>query len=249
MGGELRRPRVVLRDQRADHPQEPTADPGRSFPLRNDTVEALSRGMWGVVNEGGTGASAHETGLDIAGKTGTAQVVSVELMKSARKKEFRNNGWFVGYSPSSGKPDIVVAVLVIRGEHSTVAVPVAREIIKAYDAKKHPQQPPTYQTQLQAALILDDDRTKLAENCPPRGSQPVPNITASSLRLRPGRAMANRGPSKSDEAADRGASMRRHVPANERSPESRTARLAAHAILRQSAAPLDGHLRPEATTP
>src|SRR5206468_6537371 len=59
------------------------------------------------------------------------------LKKARGKTEFRNNAWFVGYAPAS-RPEIVVAVLVIEGEHSTVAVPVAREVIKAYYDKKQP---------------------------------------------------------------------------------------------------------------
>lgn len=93
--------------------------------------------MWGVVNEGGTGSSARVAGLDIAGKTGTAQVVSVSLKESGHTSEFRNNAWFVGYAPSA-HPEIVVAALVMHGEHSTVAAPVARDVIKAYFDKKLP---------------------------------------------------------------------------------------------------------------
>jgi penicillin-binding protein 2 len=105
--------------------------------------------MWGAVNEGGgTGARAHDPGLDIAGKTGTAQVVSDELQKSARKAEYKNNAWFVGYAPSA-KPEIVVSVLVMQGEHSTVAVPIARDVIKAYFQKKAWRRPPAGQLQTQ----------------------------------------------------------------------------------------------------
>ena len=109
--------------------------------------------MWGVVNEGeGTGASARCPGIDIAGKTGTAQVVSVDLMKSAQNASFKNNAWFVGFAPSN-KPEIVVAALVMQGEHSTVAVPVAREVIKAYFDKKAAQKPPLVQTQNQVRML------------------------------------------------------------------------------------------------
>src|SRR5215471_19111758 len=179
--GVFHRPHLVFRNQLLALGQDPADVLVRSFPLSESTVAELTRGMWGVVNEGGTGASAHEPGLDIAGKTGTAQVVSVQLMKSAHKKEFRNNGWFVGYSPTSGKPEIIVAVLVLGGEHSTVAVPVVREIIKAYRAKKHPQQqqPPTYQTQLQAGLRPDQGESKLPLNCPPKRPQTEVYIAAA----------------------------------------------------------------------
>jgi penicillin-binding protein 2 len=109
--------------------------------------------MWGVVNEGeGTGALARCPGIDIAGKTGTAQVVSADLQKTVRNASFKNNAWFVGFAPSN-KPEIVVAALVMQGEHSWVAVPLAREVIKAYFDKKTAQKPPGVQTQNHARML------------------------------------------------------------------------------------------------
>src|SRR5438445_1910082 len=134
-GGVFHRPHLAFREQLLALGTDPPADAERTCPLKPSTVNALTRGMWGVVNEDGTATIARDPGLDIAGKTGTAQVVSVSLKASRGKTEFRNNAWFVGYSPSS-RPEIVVAVLVMAGEHSTVAVPMAREVIKAYYDKK-----------------------------------------------------------------------------------------------------------------
>ena len=53
----------------------------------------------------------------------------------ANSSEYKSTAWFVGYAPSD-KPEIVVAALVQRGEHSAVAVPIVREVIKAYFDKK-----------------------------------------------------------------------------------------------------------------
>jgi penicillin-binding protein 2 len=137
-GGVFHRPHLVFRDQLMAIGQSPANDAVRSFPLSDSTLAEVTRGMWGVVNEGGTGSSARVAGLDIAGKTGTAQVVSVSLKESGHTSEFRNNAWFVGYAPSTN-PEIVVAALVMQGEHSWVAAPVARDVIKAYFDKKLPQ--------------------------------------------------------------------------------------------------------------
>jgi penicillin-binding protein 2 len=145
-GGVFHRPHLAFRDQLLALGVEPEQETDREFPLREETVDAVSRGMWGVVNEGGTGAGAYDPGLDIAGKTGTAQVVSAELQKSARKAEYKSNAWFVGYAPSA-KPEIVVSVLVMQGEHSTMAVPVARDVIRAYFQKKALRRPPANQFQ------------------------------------------------------------------------------------------------------
>ena len=134
-GGVFRQPHVVLPDQLAPlGRQVPELEP-RRFPLQDSTVEALCRGMWGVVNEDGTGARGRIPGLDVAGKTGTAQVVSKATRAAAGGDKFRANAWFVGLYPHRN-PEIVVSVLLIGGEHSYVAVPMAREIIRTYHQKQ-----------------------------------------------------------------------------------------------------------------
>jgi penicillin-binding protein 2 len=247
MGGERPRPHVAFGDQLLAPGIDPPHGIAQSFALRPDTVNALTRGMWGVVNEGGTGASAHEPGLDIAGKTGTAQVVSVELMKSAHKKEFRNNGWFVGYSPSAGRPEIVVAVLVLGGEHSTVAVPVAREIIKAYHARKHPQRPPTYEAQVNENAKGVEYQSRAAAPCRPNCAQPDTYLAANSLNsgwTRPGRVVEN---GYSSSAPVRAA--RERPPSKERASQTHTPRRSAHMLVPQSTIPLGRRVMPESGTP
>ena len=148
-GGAYHRPHLAFRDQLRARHFDPPDDSARRFPLGDETLDVILKGMWGVVNEGGgTGAGARCPGIEIAGKTGTAQVVSAELQKSAHSSNFKNNAWFVGFSPPSN-PEIIVAVLVMQGEHSAVAVPIARDVIKAYYDKKHPRKPEDqFQTQV-----------------------------------------------------------------------------------------------------
>jgi penicillin-binding protein 2 len=167
-GGDFRRPHLAFRDQLRALGLKPGKDDDRRFPLSEETVDALSSAMWGVVNEGGTGAAAYEPGLDIAGKTGTAQVVSVELQQAAKMHEYRNNAWFVGYSPSA-KPEIVVAALVMQGDHSTVAVPIARDVIKAYAEKKRLRRPPPDQLQTQIRVMSEAQQPLLGS--PERGAR------------------------------------------------------------------------------
>jgi penicillin-binding protein 2 len=162
MGGELHRPHVVFQDQLRALGMDPPDTSPHDFPLSPDTVSAVKAGMWAVVNEpGGTGASARSPGIEISGKTGTAQVVSEALQKSANSSEFKNTAWFVGYAPAD-KPEIVVAALVQRGEHSTVAVPIVRDVIKAYFDKKTGAKPPPIQMETQARVL-----TQLAPTPPP----------------------------------------------------------------------------------
>lgn len=134
-GGTFRRPHVAFRDQLRALGFEREDDDTERFPLDESTIDVLTRGMWGAVNEGGTGARARYPGLDIAGKTGTAQVVSMALMESSRKKEYLSNAWFVGFAPSTN-PEIVVAALVMHGNNSAVAVPIARDVIRTYFDKR-----------------------------------------------------------------------------------------------------------------
>ncbi len=107
------------------------------FPLSDDTVQQVTDGMYGVVNEpdGTTSGQVKLLNVDFAGKTGTAQIESFDLQNKLGKK-LKENGWFVGYAPRRN-PDIVVAALVQGGGWgSTSAAPVVRDVVKAYYDKK-----------------------------------------------------------------------------------------------------------------
>ena len=153
MGGVFHRPHVAFQDQLRALGVDPPDTSPHDFPLSDETIAAVKSGMWAVVNEGGgTGGAARCPGIDISGKTGTAQVVSQALEQSAKSSEYKSTAWFVGYAPSD-KPEIVVAALVQRGEHSAVAVPIVREVIKAYFDKKLGPKPPDNQMETQVRVL------------------------------------------------------------------------------------------------
>ena len=115
------------------------------FPLSDDTVDQVTQGMYGVMNEpGGTGYSLRLQNIEFSGKSGTAQLMSYEAGNRVGGKEGKlTNGWFVGYAPRRN-PEIVVAA-VVQGstEHGgTTAGPVVRDIVKAYYDKKSGHLPP-----------------------------------------------------------------------------------------------------------
>jgi penicillin-binding protein 2 len=112
-------------------------DPPRRADLRPENVATIVSGMCGVVNEGGTGASAAIPGLEICGKTGTAQRISNELAKSnkALALAMRDNGWFVGFAPREN-PEIVVVALWEGGGKGALSAPIVRDVLKAYFDKK-----------------------------------------------------------------------------------------------------------------
>ncbi len=128
LGGVFKQPHLLMTSATV---------PEQRFPLREDTTEKITQAMFGVVNEGGTGAGVRLQGIELCGKTGSAQVISAEGLKRAgRQRRFSDNAWFVGYAPRRN-PEIVVAVLVEQGEHgASAAAPVARDVIKAYYDKK-----------------------------------------------------------------------------------------------------------------
>ena len=109
------------------------------FPLSESTVEKITDAMYGVVNEGGTGAALKLAGVELSGKSGTAQVIGYATRERVGKqKKFEDNAWFVGYAPRRN-PEIVVCVLVQEsGKHGGEAAgPVVKEVIKAYYDKKN----------------------------------------------------------------------------------------------------------------
>jgi penicillin-binding protein 2 len=101
-------------------------------------VATVVSGMYGVVNEGGTGAVAAIPGITVSGKTGSAQRVSNSLVQTnkALADTMQDNGWFVGFAPRDN-PEIVVAAIVEAGIHGGLnAAPITRDILKAYFEKQ-----------------------------------------------------------------------------------------------------------------
>jgi len=108
------------------------------FALAEDTVEQVTQGMYGVINEGGTGASLKLANIEFSGKSGTAQLMSYEAGNKMGKKGKETNGWFVGYAPRRNPEIVVAAVIQGSSEHGgTTAGPVVRDIVKAYYDKKN----------------------------------------------------------------------------------------------------------------
>jgi len=109
------------------------------FEISEPTVEKITDAMYGVVNEdGGTARNVRLPGIEVSGKSGTAQVIGYATRERMRKqKKFEDNAWFVGYAPRRN-PEIVVAVLVQEsGKHGGEAAgPVVKDVIKAYYDKK-----------------------------------------------------------------------------------------------------------------
>ncbi|MGH9789440.1 MAG: penicillin-binding protein 2 [Candidatus Acidiferrales bacterium] len=129
-GGVFARPRLLL------DPEEPPSL--HRVPLREETVALVTDALWGVVNENGTGTSARLEDIDVAGKTGTAQLVGYDTLKRLGRGasgRLVDNAWFVALAPRRN-PEIVVVVLLEHGQHGASAAPIAREVVRAYYEKK-----------------------------------------------------------------------------------------------------------------
>ncbi|MGE5324751.1 MAG: penicillin-binding protein 2, partial [Actinomycetota bacterium] len=137
MGGNLYRPHVVRPEdlppefRRLAHSALPDVvhvpiDPQAWLTITNAMAQVVQPGV-------GTAGMEHLEGIDFAGKTGSAQVISNTLRKAKgfSSKQYNDNGWFVGVAPRRN-PGIVVCALLQHGEHGYLAARVAAQVVKAY---------------------------------------------------------------------------------------------------------------------
>jgi penicillin-binding protein 2 len=139
-GGDLYGPHLFARTRPArlaggDGEREEPGAPKRRIPFRPSTWRGLQDALWSAVNEGGTGYAARVEGVDVCGKTGTAQVasrVNVARDPASRPEHLRSHAWFVGFAPRS-LPEVAIAVLVEHGGSGAQgAAPIAGELFRAY---------------------------------------------------------------------------------------------------------------------
>ncbi len=121
------------------------------IPLSHDDLQAVRDGLWLVVNGAGTGGGARIEGRDVAGKTGTAQVISLTGAKIASGKiDVRDHGFFVFFAPRDN-PQIAGIVFAEHGEHGYAAAPIAKHVLETFFAKKEGQPLPALPATLKAA--------------------------------------------------------------------------------------------------
>ena len=137
-GGTLYRPRIVDRVEPIDGStvREYRPEKIRTINVSPATLQRVRSALADVVNgAGGTGGAARSKIVQIAGKTGTAQVVEMKAayLKSEQLAYFnRDHAWFVSYAPVDN-PQIAVVVLVEHGGHGgEAAAPMAKKVIEKY---------------------------------------------------------------------------------------------------------------------
>lgn len=110
--------------------------PPKRVPLDEEALRAVRSGMWAVVNEpGGTAyGSARLPGVEIAGKSGTVQVIAYAQRTDPRNMPFkyRDHAWFTSFAPADD-PQLVVTVFAEHGGGgSRVAAPIAQAVYAKY---------------------------------------------------------------------------------------------------------------------
>ena len=109
-----------------------------TIPLKPENVSTVIDGMINVVHSSRGTAKGINTRINyqIAGKTGTAQVLGIK--QNAKYNEnsidfkFRDHALFISFAPAND-PKIAVAVIVENGGHGgSVAAPIASQVIKQY---------------------------------------------------------------------------------------------------------------------
>lgn len=106
-----------------------------SLGLQPVALDTVRQAMWEVVNGSrGTGRNARIPGLEVAGKTGTTQVVTQRTWTSNDElpPELRDHAWFVSFAPYDDPSLVVVVFAENAGMGSAEAAPVAKALYEQY---------------------------------------------------------------------------------------------------------------------
>ena len=145
-GGRRQVPRLIKAIDEGSGWQELPA-PNNPYPavqMKAQTIQAVHDGLWLAVNGAGTAGRARIVGRDVSGKTGTAQVISLQGRERARgtDKDLRDHGWFVFMVPRDN-PELAGVVFAEHSEHGYLAAPIAKHVIETYYAEKEGRPLPT----------------------------------------------------------------------------------------------------------
>ena len=138
-GGTLYEPELVRAVETSDGTtvQEFSPRVRRQIQIDPENMKLIHKALnAGVNEEGGTASKARINGVDMAGKTGTAQVghALVRGLEAERVQYFsRDHAWFAGYSPTDSPEVAVVALIEHGGTGGKHAAPVAFQIVQAYN--------------------------------------------------------------------------------------------------------------------
>jgi penicillin-binding protein 2 len=142
-GGTLYQPQVVRSIETSDGTivQEFPPRVRRVIDVEAGRLRILQDSLHGVVTEReGTAYKQRIADVDMAGKTGTAQVTHVTPKGVDPDKVWyfnRDHAWFAGYAPSSAPEIAIVVIIEHGGGGGTNAVPVAMRIVRDWQQMKN----------------------------------------------------------------------------------------------------------------
>jgi penicillin-binding protein 2 len=151
-GGIRYRPHYVKRIESADGTLREEIEPEilSDAHLKKATIMQVRAAMRDVVmTSAGTGTKARVVGVEVAGKTGTAQAVAMDEGRSGTNKSphaARDHAWFIGFAPVESSEIAVAAIVEHAGEHGgTVAAPIVQAVMSHYFNRNAGPQLPTTQ--------------------------------------------------------------------------------------------------------
>jgi penicillin-binding protein A len=125
--GGVRSPTAIVRDRSL----RPTAKPTR---VTSEQVAATLRSLMIGVVTSGTGIAAALPGVQVAGKTGTAELGPEALAPGQSEEDAAQklDAWFTAFAPAN-EPKLAAAAMVVNanGDGGTVAAPIVREVLAA----------------------------------------------------------------------------------------------------------------------
>ena len=138
-GGIVYRPKFVKRIEGTDGTKllEESPEVVRDVGFKKSTLVQIREALSDVVNnKAGTGSNARLSGIEVGGKTGTAQASRAGGDKSNQKgwsRDKRDHAWFIAFAPVDN-PEIALVVLAEHaGQHGgTAAAPIARKVLARY---------------------------------------------------------------------------------------------------------------------
>jgi len=115
--------------------REIAAQPASRIDVKPEHLAFIRHALQGVNKEGTSAAAFRDAKYSSAGKTGTAQVFSLQGEKYSEHKvdeRLRDHAWFMAYAPADA-PKIAIAVLVENGGFGAqAAAPIARKVFDHY---------------------------------------------------------------------------------------------------------------------
>ncbi|MEO6221748.1 MAG: penicillin-binding transpeptidase domain-containing protein, partial [Vicinamibacterales bacterium] len=177
-GGVLFTPHLVKAIDRGQGWEPvPAPQPRSTFTMTPEHLAAVREGLWMAVNSPSGTATARGkiVGKDVAGKTGTAQVISNDGKPAAQAaaraagkdpRIYNDHGFFLFFAPRDN-PVVAGVVFTQNTEHGYLSAPIAKHVMETYFAKKEGRPLPVYHPQRQPERVAITPPA--AEPAPARG--------------------------------------------------------------------------------